>query len=384
MNTAADKIRAEIAGRGAISFARFMELALYCPDCGFYERENDTIGRRGDFYTSVSVGPLFGELLAFQFAEWLAESGTRNAERGSAPVEIVEAGAHDGRLAKDILNWLRLRRPALFEQIEYRIVEPSARRQERQRETLGQFAPRVRWVADLGSLRRGSNGAVSPPPSALRPPPSVCGIIFGNELLDALPVQRIGWDAKRREWFEWGVIAEKERFVWARLPNSNPVSRFPFPVPPEVLAVLPDGFTTEICPAAESWWRAAAGRLERGRLLTCDYGLSAEEFLSPQRAGGTLRAYHRHRFSADVLGNVGEQDLTAHVNFSAIQAAGEAAGLRTERLETQARFLTDIARRAWGEGSGFGSWLPAHTRQFQTLTHPEHLGRPFRVLVQAK
>jgi len=397
LNTVADKIRAEIAGRGAISFARFMELALYCPDCGFYERENDTIGRRGDFYTSVSVGPLFGELLAFQFAEWLAGFGVppsggqraKNCLKAELrtelhPVQIVEAGAHDGRLAKDILNWLRLHRPTLFEQIEYGIVEPSARRQEHQRETLGEFAPRVRWVADLGSLRDGSKGAVSPPPSALRPPPSGCGIIFGNELLDALPVQRMGWDARRREWFEWGVIAEKQRFVWARLPNANHVSRFTFHVPPEVLAVLPDGFTTEICPEAESWWRAAAGCLGRGRLLTCDYGLSAEEFLSPQRAGGTLRAYHRHRLSADVLGNVGEQDLTAHVNFSAIQAAGEAAGLRTERLETQARFLTDIARRAWDEGSGFGPWTPAHTRQFQTLTHPEHLGRSFRVLVQAK
>ena len=155
-------------------------------------------------------------------------------------------------------------------------------------------------------------------------------------------------------------------------------------LPAELMAVLPDGFTTEICPAAENWWRAAAGRLEGGRLLTIDFGLNAEEFFAPQRAGGTLRAYHRHRLSADVLGNVGEQDLTAHVNFSAIQAAGEAAGLRTERLETQARFLTGIARRAWDEGCGFGPWTSAHTRQFQTLTHPEHLGRPFRALVQAK
>ena len=367
-----------------------MELALYCPDCGFYEKENDTIGRRGDFYTSVSVGPLFGELLAFQFAEWLAGFGVppsggqraKNCQKAELrtelhPVQIVEAGAHDGRLAKDILNWLRWHRPALFGQIEYGIVEPSARRQERQRETLGEYAPCVRWVAELSSLGDGSKGAVSHPRSA-------CGIIFGNELLDALPVQRIGWDAKRREWFEWGVIAEKERFAWARILNTHHESRIAFHVPPEVLAVLPDGFTTEICPAAENWWRAAAGRLERGRLLALDYGLSAEEFFSPQRAGGTLRAYHRHRLSADVLGNVGEQDLTAHVNFSAIQAAGEVAGLRTERLETQARFLTDIARRAWDEGSDFGPWTPAHTRQFQTLTHPEHLGRVFRVLVQAK
>jgi len=191
LNTAADKIRSEIVERGAICFARFMELALYCPDCGFYEKENDTIGRRGDFYTSVSIGSLFGELLAFQFASWLAERGTGNAGRGTSQMQIIEAGAHDGWLASDILNWLRLRRAALFEQIEYCIVEPSTRRQERQRETLAGFAPRVRWIADAGSPVDDSRGAVSNP--------QFNGVIFSNELLDAMPVHRLGWDARRRE-----------------------------------------------------------------------------------------------------------------------------------------------------------------------------------------
>jgi len=376
LNTPADKIRAEIATGGAISFARFMELALYCPDCGYYEKENKTIGQRGDFYTSVSVGPVFGNLLAFQFAEWLAERGTRNAERGASPVEIVEAGAHDGRLAKDILNWLKWHRPALLDQIEYGIVEPSARRQERQRETLGEFASRVRWVADLGSLGGDSNCAVSHP--------QLNGVIFCNELLDALPVHRLGWDARERDWYEWGVTMKDGDFAWARLPKTSHLSHRTLHVPPELREILPDGFTTEICPAAESWWRAAAGRLDRGRLVAIDYGLNAGEFFAPHRAGGTLRAYHRHRLSPEVLAHVGDQDLTAHVNFSALQAAGEASGLRTELLETQERFLTDIARRAWDEGSGFGPWTSTHTRQFQTLTHPEHLGRPFRVLVQVK
>ncbi len=383
MNTAADKIRAEIAERGVICFARFMELALYCPDCGFYEKENDTIGRRGDFYTSVSVGPLFGELLAFQFAVWLAERGTGNAERGTLPMQIVEAGAHDGRLANDVLNWLRLRRPALFEQIEYCIIEPSARRQERQRKTLAGLAPRVRWVAGPGCLGDDSTGAVSNPQSAIRNP-QLNGVIFSNELLDAMPVHRLGWDARRREWFEWGVAFDGGNFAWTRMPKTSHASPLAPHVPPELLEILPDRFTTEICPAAENWWREAARALRHGRLLTIDYGLSAEEFFAPQRADGTLRAYHRHRLSGDVLANVGEQDLTAHVNFTAIQSAGEAVGLRTEILQTQARFLTDIAGRAWTEGSGFGPWTPDHTRQFQTLTHPEHLGRAFRVLVQTK
>lgn len=347
-----------------------MELALYCPVCGFYEKENDTIGRGGDFYTSVSVGSLFGELLAFQFADWLAPAGA-NCERGKRALRIVEAGAHDGKLAGDILTWLLLRRPELAAQVEYWIVEPSARRQERQRETLREFAPRVQWAVRLSAIGH-------------RPTTQVRGVIFSNELLDAMPVHRLGWDAQRREWFEWGVSVEREEFVWRRLPKPLRVSRLAFHVPPELLAVLPDGFTTEICPAAENWWREAAGLLSGGKLLTIDYGLNAEEVFTPGRKAGTLRAYRQHRLDDNVLANPGEQDLTAHVNFTAIQSAGEEVGLKTERFDTQARFLTEIAGRAWHENNGFGPWTSNHTRQFQTLTHPEFLGRSFRVLVQAR
>ena len=115
-------IQREIVANGVLSFARFMELALYCPDYGYYEAKKDNPGRRGDFYTSVSVGELFGQLLAFQFSIWLeTEVGTPKSE-----VRIVEAGAHDGTLAKDILNWLQLARPELFSRIQYGIIEPSA------------------------------------------------------------------------------------------------------------------------------------------------------------------------------------------------------------------------------------------------------------------
>jgi len=371
LSTAVEKIRAEIAMRGMVSFARFMELALYCPVCGFYEKEDDTIGRHGDFYTNVSVGSLFGELLAFQFADWLAQAGARNAGRGTDTLKIVEAGTHDGKVAKDILNWLQNRRPELLAQIEYWIIEPSARRQQWQRETLREYAPRVRWGARLSAIGDRSCTKVS-------------GIVFSNELLDAMPVHRLGWDAKRREWFEWGVAINGEQFVWTRLPQLNHNSRFTLQIPPELIAVLPDGFTTEICPAAETWWREAAGLIRHGKLLTIDYGLNAGDFFTPERKDGTLRAYHRHHLSTDVLANPGEQDLTAHVNFTGIQSAGEQAGLKTDLFNTQACFLTEIAVRAWNENNGFGPWTSNHTRQFQTLTHPELMGRSFRVLVQAR
>ena len=216
-----------------------MEIALYCPVYGYYEKEKDTVGRAGDFYTNVSVGSLFGELLAFQFAEWLEPLNSQ-----LSTLNLVEAGAHDGQLAKDILSWLQLQRPELFGQIEYWIIEPSARRQERQQETLKLFAPRVRWFTDFENLKLNSDKArAGTQNSKLR------GIIFSNELLDAMPVHRLGWDANQRTWFEWGVAVEGERFVWAKIQNPK------FKIQDsELEAVLPDGYTIEINPAAEHWW----------------------------------------------------------------------------------------------------------------------------------
>jgi SAM-dependent MidA family methyltransferase len=363
MKTLPQIIRAEIAANGVLPFARFMELALYCPDYGYYEQQKDTIGRRGDFITSVSTGELFGQLLAFQFANWLVE--LRPADGG---LQIVEAGAHDGKLAGDILNWLKSNRPQLFARLKYCLVEPSSRRREWQREVLKPFAPRVRWFS-------GFNDPAFP---------QFNGIIFFNELLDAFPVQRFGWDAKNQKWFEWGVAANTEKFVWAKISTSH--SALPpsiFHLPASLLAVLPDGYTIETSPAAENWWREAAGKLADGKLVTIDYGFTSDEWFSPARVYGTLRSYFRHHVSDDPLANPGEQDLTAHVNFSAIQKTGEKAGLGTESFQTQPQFLTGILENAMRDKS-FADWNPSRTRQFQTLTHPEHLGRAFRVLVQSR
>src|SRR4029434_9627297 len=121
-----------------------------------------------------------------------------------------------------------------------------------------------------------------------------------------------------------------------------------------------------------------------GKILTIDYGLTADEVLRPERSGGTLRAYRHHHAQGDVLTDPGEQDLTAHVNFTALQRIGEAAGWRTEGLLSQAKFLTQIAQHTWDGSSNFGPWTPGRRRQFQTLTHPDHLGRSFKVMIQAR
>jgi len=355
-------IQEEIRRHAVLPFARFMELALYCPETGYYERQQDNVGKRGDFITSVSVGSLFGELLAFQFADWL-ETETQSQQ---AKIRIIEAGAHDGKLAADILNWLQIHRPKFFERIDYGIIEPSLRRQQWQRETLAAFSGKVFWAADFENLRFKIQDS------------KFTGILFSNELLDAFPVHRYSWDAKEKKWFEWGVALNGDQFIWAKIHDSK------FTIHDLGLeAVLPDGYIIETSPAAENWWRAAAQTLAHGKLLAIDYGFTASELFSPSRTQGTLRAYHRHQVTTDLLAHPGEQDLTAHVNFPAIQQVGEAAGLKTESLSTQPQFLTRILEKAVKEKI-FTVLDARQIRQFQTLTHPEHLGRAFSVLIQSR
>jgi len=356
-----EKIASTIRAEGAIPFARFMELALYCPDCGFYEKEEDNIGKTGDFFTSVSVGNLFGQLLAFQFDEWFATE----AQGQDTELRIVEAGAHNGQLAADILTWLRERRGETFRRLKYYIIEPSERRRKWQQMKLKGFEETVKWLPAISALKSAR--------------PSSETIIFSNELLDAMPVHRFGWDASEKKWFEWGVALHGEKFIWTRLENPGftpPISGLE--------SVLPDGYTVEVSPAAEKWWREASQAFTRGRLVAIDYGFTAEEQFSPARPNGTLRAYRRHQVTDDFLADPGEQDLTAHVNFSTIQKAGEEAGLKTETFCTQPQFLTRIVEKIFKQSALFGEWGPKQTRQFQTLTHPEHLGRAFRVLVQSR
>jgi SAM-dependent MidA family methyltransferase len=373
MNSAANIIREEIERAGPISFSRFMELALYAPDVGYYERQRE-IGRRGDFYTSVSVGSLFGELLAFQFAQWLSNLrfATSDSEptkaspspAGQSRVQLLEAGAHDGRLAFDILTALQ-KYKAVFDRLEYWILEPSPKHQEWQKQTLGKFSDKVRWFNSWQSL-----------------PHSVSGIIFSNELLDAMPVNRFQWSAEKNCWFEMKVGWEQDRFIWQKGRASKRALHFTKAA--ELKKILPDGFITEVSPHAPNWWRDAASHLQHGKLLAIDYGLSDLGFFYPERKQGTLRGYSQHRIIDDVLLHPGEMDLTTHVDFTEVQRAGEAAGLHTEALITQTKFLTQIVEQIWKLPEEIKNWSSQKSRQFQTLTHPEHLGRSFRVLLQSK
>lgn len=360
MNALGQQLRDEIQRRGLMPFAEFMQRALYDSAHGYY-RGHEQIGKRGDFITSVSVGPLFGKLLAFQFARWIEAMADRVEENLSArPFQCVEAGAHDGRLAFDILDTLENTEPRLVASLQYWIVEPSSARREVQQQTLARFI-NVRWFESPAEIQ----GRVQ-------------GVFFSNELLDAMPVHVFRWNKAAYNWNEMGVGVSGEQLVWLPLPapvNTTPV------LPNELLEVLPDGYTVELSPAARQWWCDAARALANGKLMTIDYGGLFEELLSPGRTSGTLRAYSRHVVCQNVLAHPGEQDITAHVNFTELQRAGEAVGLKAEMFTTQSQFLTNIAREMWTQT---GSWPQQQGRQFQTLTHPEHLGRPFRVLVQSR
>lgn len=364
MNQLAAIVSEEIRQGGPLSFRRYMELALYHPEHGYYEQpELCQTGRKGDFYTSVSVGSVFGELLA-----WFILAQTKDLTR---PIEIVEAGAHAGHLARDILQTLRGIAPELLVHTRYRILDPSPARRAVQAETLKEFSAHISWVNGIEEL----------------PDDSVRGVILSNELLDAFPVHRIGWSAADKSWFEWLVDWKHDSPMWFRSETASFPAELKLalpPVSPELADLLPDGFTTELCPAATQWWSTAARKLNAGWLLTFDYGIEGLDFLSPERAQGTLRAYRQHRMVENPLADPGEQDLTAHVNFTAIREAGEAAGLSTIHDEPQARFLPRILAAEGSARRPDFKWAPAKIRQFQTLTHPDYLGRSFRVLAQRR
>lgn len=306
------------APEGAISFARFMELALYHPDHGYYNRSQPIIGKSGDFYTSVSVGPLFGQLLA----HFLQRENVQT---------IVEAGAHDGALARDILT--------ANPRFNYIIVEPSPKLRAQQRSTLGAFK-QVQWANEIPELE---------------------GAIISNELLDAFPCHLLRWSGQN--WIELGV---SPNFTFTPLPHRTIE-------PPEAIKPLephlPANFTIEHTPAAAAWWKAAAQKLRRGLLLAIDYGDEQHNLWTPNRPNGTLRAYKNHKLADDPLANPGEQDLTAHVNFTPLLELGGG------ELHDQSRFLSRIAADYFTQHPPTASQV----RQLQTLT--QHFAQ-FKVLVQ--
>jgi len=324
-------IRAEIEKCGPVSFAWFMQQALYHPEHGYYSSGRCAIGRTGDFFTNVSVGRLFGELLAAQFAEiW---------ERLSKIDDfvIVEQGAHDGQFARDVLQFAQKRAPEFFAALRYRIVEPFPMLQERQSRTLDVFREKVEWCDSVQPF---------------------VGVHFSNELLDAMPVRLINGDMEKL------VDLEGDKFVL-------------------VERALSPGEGVYNQPALD-WMASVAAKLQRGYVIAIDYGHCSDAF---ER---TVQVRARHRNLDSPFEQIGHADITMHVDWSSIIERAEAKGLRVAGFTDQHHFLTGIISELGRGGSPeppVGDWgqsplpdSPKITRELQTLLHPEMLGRTFQVL----
>lgn len=347
-----DRILQKIAAQPQqqIPFADFMALALYEPEYGYYATNQVNIGGSGDFYTAPHLGADFGELLAEQFAEMWRLLEFPN------PFTLVEMGAGQGLLVRDVLRYLHRHHDACFEAVDYVIVEASEglRREQQQRmKTLVEQFGRLRW-SDLEAIA----------------PDSITGCFFSNELVDAFPVHRV----VQREGQLQEIYVTKgegeERFVEAIAPLSTPALADYFQLNGVALpsSAYPEGYTTEVNLAALDWMRQVAERLHRGYVLTIDYGYPAQRFYLPSRRTGTLQCYFQHHYHDDPYRNIGRQDLTAHVDFTALERTGEQHGLMSLGLTQQGLFLM---------GLGMGDRIAAISQLSPSadLTLPDILAR---------
>jgi SAM-dependent MidA family methyltransferase len=359
-----DFIRREIRRSGPVTFAWFMEQALYHPQLGYYSSDRCALGRKGDYFTNVSVGPLFGQLLTAQFVEsWVALD---------RPLDftIVEQGAHHGDFARDVLRSAQERAPDFFSALHYWIVEPFPVLQARQSETLCDFKETVMWKKSLEDLE------------------PFCGIHFSNELLDAMPVHLVRKASSEATLAASATGTWEERFVDESDDQFGFVTR---PIANQKLqnyletidGDLPQLYETEVNLAALEWIEILAQKLTQGYALVVDYGYAHEDFYGPDRNKGTLQCRARHRLIESPFSQVGEIDITAHVDWTSLAEEGEANGFRLAGFTDQHHFLTGIVSALLPESFDAGI-NQGSRRALQTLLHPESLGRAFQLLALTK
>ncbi|MFL6213889.1 MAG: class I SAM-dependent methyltransferase [Blastocatellia bacterium] len=296
---------------GPLPFRDFMQTALYDAALGYYSTERLKIGAAGDYYTSSNVHTAFGATLARAFAEWWRESFA------DEPLTLVEMGAGTGQLAADVIAALRDEHAALFSNLRYVIVEQSPAMQKRQRERLVAFNERVTW-SSLDTMER----------------QPLAAIFFSNELVDALPVHRVRWNGKDIDEQFVSLSGEQLTFEWAAPSRPELISYV------QQLGVsLRPNQIIEINLDALDWLAGVSRAMHRGLLVTIDYGDLAPLLYAADRAQGTLRSFYRHRLVDSPLERIGEQDITASVNFTALIESGRNYGFETLSYERQTAFL---------------------------------------------
>ena len=329
--------QAIMAEGGWLPFDRFMALALYQPGLGYYANGSRQFGAMpasgSDFVTAPELSPLFGRAVAAQVAQALAAGGWGR---------VMEFGAGSGALAEAVLD-------ALGDAVtDYAIVDLSGTLRARQQARLARFGARVRWLDAL--------------------PAGFSGVVLGNEVLDAMPVQLLHFDG--RQWFERGVAWHADgphpALAWADRPTT---------LRPPLAADFVPGTTTEIHPQAEAFIATLAGVLQQGLALFIDYGFPEAEYYLPQRHGGTLMCHQAHRADGNPLVDLGAKDITAHVNFTGIALAAQDAGLDVLGYTSQARFLINCGLIGLLEPA-----TPAQRAAAQKLVNEHEMGELFKVI----
>ncbi len=352
-------LRERIDAAGGISFAEFMQQCLYHPDYGYYTTPRTRIGKEGDFFTSSSVHSLFGRLISRQLEQmWQL--------LGEGEFTIAEQGAGEGHLCLDILDALAEEAPEFYQQLSYRIVEISPDHQRGQAVNLQRHidAGRIDWctLSDLQGMQ---------------------GCYLSNELVDAFPVHLV--DKDDDELKEIFVINSEKGFIEEVRPLNNPAINDYFRL---VGHELLEGNRGEVNLQALDWMQGVGKVLGRGFVLTIDYGYPAEELFAPFRRNGTLLCYHKHQTNENPFQRLGCQDITAHIDFTALQKVGEQQGLTPLYFDQQYRFLL---------GLGFlESLIELQMREtdpqraqalrmtLKNLVMPDGMGDSFKVLVQGK
>ncbi|MBF0558924.1 MAG: SAM-dependent methyltransferase [Nitrospirae bacterium] len=358
MSVLIQKIVDKIGAEGPISFETFMDMALYYPEIAYYTRSSTSIGKAGDFYTSSHLHSIFGMMIGRQMEEMWEIMGRPEK------FQIVEMGAGMGHLAKDILDYLKDRE--FFRHVDYTIIELNHAIREHQKSLLIEYEGKICWVASVGEVR------------------SITGCFLSNELLDALPVHLVVMRDELMEVYlslrgeqndgQDNVFAEIER------PCSEAVSSYCR----DFSISLPEGYKTEVNLKIRDWLRTLNEKLERGFVLTIDYGYSSAEYYDEERNTGTLLCYYRHQVNDNPYQHIGEQDITAHVNFSSVKKWGEESGLRTDGYCPQGTYLVslgidEVITEIFGNPPD-----PFEVSKIKGLIFPQGLGASHQVMVQSK
>ncbi len=350
-------IKDRIKNEGKISFRDFMDMALYYPELGYYTSPKEKIGGFGDFFTASELDKAFGELLGKQFVEIYEKLNVK-------PFQIVEIGAGKGLLAHDILKFLKENYPDVYKNSQYILIEKSPYHIKIQKEILKDFEI-VKWVQDIIDFEDSS----------------IQGIVFSNELFDSFPVHLIRKiNGKIYEVFI--SVNEKDEVEEVLVEAGEDIKRYI----KELNINIPEGMQTEINLDAKDYIQKIGKKLKKGYVITIDYGYPSAELYKYYRMRGTLLCYYKHKYSENFYENVGLQDITSHVNFSALAYYGKIAGLETTGFTDQAHFLTNLGLMDIFAALQEKGDLESYERlnRLKTLVLPKGMGEKFKVLVQHK